>query len=182
MKRFSKRLYDQNDQVTKQFVIRQLPLILGSSLYLCENGDKYGIDLVGFVAVSATKQLEGESDSPTALGEPADFLFIGVEVEHKLDPSWVDEYPYPDLRIPYRKLKFFAARPLVYFVVVNHDFTRLALVRSEDIPLVPVVSDTIYTKKEKFFSIPCELVRFYKVEEEKEELDSGCHQEAGSFT
>lgn len=164
-KRFDQKLLDTHDRITKNFVIKWLPLLLSNeykNLFLCENGDKYGIDLVG---IDDDKRL------------------VGVEVEHKLDGGWVEEFPYDCVRIPERKKKFITGDREIWFVVVNKGFTRLCLIPSGNIPDGYVIVNNRYAKREKFFAVPIGSCRWFWIREEdgqEEKVDSGSNQEQGS--
>lgn len=156
-KRFDKRLLDQHDRITKNFVIKWLPSLLAeeySNLFLCENGDKYGIDLVGV---------------------DDDHRLVGIEVEHKLESTWTEEFPYDCVRIPERKKKFITEGRDIWFVVVNKDFTRLCLIPSYNIPEETVIVNNKYAKREKFFAVPAGNCRWFWINEKEEK--HGCQSQ-----
>ena len=151
-KRFSKKLLDKHDKITKQFVIDNLPFFLEveyPGLVLFENGNKYGVDLVGVTTAEKV---------------------VCVEVEHKLDEGWENEYPYEDIRIPYRKLKFAQSEDETLFVLVNYNFTRMALIPATTLlEIKPTKINTRYVRGEDFFCIPTPLVRFFEIPDGKKE-------------
>lgn len=132
-KQFCPQQYDADDNC-KHDIIRFLEEQTWSRFSLVVNRDKYGIDLVG------------ECNGVTC----------GVEVEVK--HSWTGrDFPYTNVHIAARKVKFIDSRDLVYYVIVNHERTQ-ALIFSpnyEEVDQITLVrKTTVHTASEWFMQVP----------------------------
>jgi hypothetical protein len=154
-KSFSPELYAAHDAEIKQLVIERLPHALmlldplrWDGLVLEENSNLYAVDLIGV----------------THQGEK-----VAVEVEHKLTREWDETFPYKTLDIPGRKAKFARLDGVVWFVLVNHDKTRMAVTISSVLNVIaPTPKTTKYSVNELFFNVPLSEVRFFPLKGWKE--------------
>lgn len=146
-KQFSQSLHDLHDPQIRSLVVERLPYALGlldpdrfSWSTFRENPDKYGVDLLGV----------------TEQGE-----IIHAEVEHKTSERWNTTFPFPTLDIPYRKKKFAESANPTVFVVVNHNYSQMAVtIASVLMMLQPQKKNNVYANGELFYAVPLEYVRF----------------------
>lgn len=140
-KPFDQTLYDADDSA-KHLVIKWLR---SRNFVAFVNPDDYGIDLL-------------------ARYNDMDYAFE-VEVKH----NWRGfEFPYQTIHYSARKRKFVLPDIKTYFVTLNHERTRLLMVRSDDFMAGKLVNkDTIYTTSELFVEIPIDRVIFREILEEE---------------
>ena len=81
-----------------------------------------------------------------------------IEVEHKR--VWGgDDFPYPTVDVPYRKIKNEAD----IFIMFNNDYTVLFITPMDTVKESPTsLKNTKYTKQERFFNIPLNKGKFIK--------------------
>lgn len=103
-KKFDKEMYDVTDQKAKSAGIYHVMHSIQDELYVVENPDRYGIDLL---ILDST----GEA-------------IHGIEVEVKMGWSGAS-FPFTSLHIPKRKQKFAELDMPVNFFVFNREFTHL---------------------------------------------------------
>ena len=139
-KPFCPEQYDADDNC-KHDVIRFLEAQTWARFDLVVNRDKYGIDLVG--------ECNGHQ--------------CGVEVEVK--HAWSGEhFPFDDVHIAARKVKFIECKPIVWYVIVNAERTH-ALVftpsRKSMNEILMVRKETVHTTSEWFMQVPLEEFDWY---------------------
>lgn len=131
-KKFDTTLYAENDPA-KIVAIRYFTSIGKRAVV---NPDEYGIDLI-----------------------VDDKFYCEVEVKH----NWTgDKFPFPNLQIPERKLKFAELDKPSYFMVMNSDRSRAIVVKGEDLlesPLVEVQNKYMDTG-ERFTKVAKDRWRF----------------------
>jgi hypothetical protein len=131
LKQFSEAQYDADDNC-KHDVIRFLEAQTWARFDLVVNRDKYGIDLVG--------ECNGYQ--------------CGVEVEVK--HAWSGEhFPFEDVHIAARKVKFIECKPYVFYVIVNAERTQALIVTPESLDNIMLVKKpTVHTASEWFMQVP----------------------------
>ena len=130
-KTFSPDLYELDDPAKYQ-VQRWLTNQMGFK-EVTPNPDQYGIDLIGI--------------TPKGLA-------FGCEVEVK--HNWIGrEFPYDEVHVSARKIKFLDSAPVVFLTMLNHDRSSLLLIPGKAfVGATLQVKRTIYTKDEWFISVP----------------------------
>ena len=135
MKPFSKELFGRYDLAART-VMR---LWLEDRNYIVkDNPDIYGVDLIAIT-------LEG------------DVTWVEVEVKD----SWVDEFKFKTLHLPFRKLKF-ATKDTV-FVIFRRDLNYAFMFKGDVLADCEIVKKkTKFTKgDDEFFEIPLSRVHLY---------------------
>lgn len=98
-KKFSPSLFKKNDPKTRRVVIQ---FFKKHRIYLEDNPNKFGVDLL-----SIDRTLE-------------------IEVEHR--NVWInDEFPYPDINLPERKLKYFTSNNICY-AIISKNYTHIGII------------------------------------------------------
>ena len=133
LKYFEQDVYDQYDTKAKSAAQK----FWRSIGYGCiENPDLFGVDLL----------VEGKNKS------------FGCEVEVKL--GWHGpEFPFPSLRLPYRKKKFTDSP--CHFFVLNQSMTHAALISRRSVLASPVeiVSNVKVPSGEKFYIVSNQAIQ-----------------------
>lgn len=133
-KKFSKKLYSQNDAQAKTLAIEFFQNRYPGSRVV-ENPNQYGPDL---------ELWEGD-------------LFYGY-IECEVKHSWkTKDFPYNTIQIPSRKAKYFVENlhPIVLFML-NSDHSAAFIIDGEDISASPLVEvpNKYVASGEKFFQVP----------------------------
>jgi hypothetical protein len=130
-KPFCPEQYDADDNC-KHDVIRFLEAQTWARFDLVVNRDQYGIDLVG--------ECNGYQ--------------CGVEVEIK--HSWSGQhFPFKNVHIAARKVKFIECKPYVFYVIVNAERTQALIVTPESLDNIMLVKKpTVHTTTEWFMQVP----------------------------
>lgn len=139
-KPFSKSLHSKNDPKSRSVVIG---FFKKQKIPLSENPDKYGVDLI----------------SPDGT--------LQVEIEHRL--SWdAPEFPFPDINIPERKLKFLGDGKTQY-VILSKNYEYMGVLLSKDMREY-FHPDNLHENKNKFvrngelfFKVPVNKFHWVKV-------------------
>ncbi len=132
-KRFSPQLYEKNDPA-KDLIIKWL---INNGHMAMINPDQYGIDVI--------------------TEENGDIQYYEVEVKH----NWTGSaFPYQEVHIPYRKMKF--AKKNSFFAVFNENRTHFIRIAGYLLSEAKIITKrTIYTQNEQFIEIPisqCEII------------------------
>lgn len=133
VKKFSPELYSLHDKNAKDTVINYFKK---ENIYLIENPDKYGIDL---------------------LDKIGNQINMGIEVEHRT--NWVGTpFPYTTINVPYRKRKYAELSYPTVFCAVNNDYTALFVIDFKDVVVCNLKENkNKYVKTgEMFYSVPIE--------------------------
>lgn len=144
-KPFSKDLHEENDAIAKAFATRLVERFFFDFIYLEENPDQYGIDLIARDHISRK-------------------IMAYLEVEVK--SAWEGQYPFPDIRVPYRKEKFFLNAIIpTYILIFSGDMQRMALIKGSDVGQAKIVQiDNRFVKGERFFSVDPKRALFLRVQ------------------
>ena len=139
-KKFSKKLYSQNDPKSRKIVIEYFKK---QGIILRNNENKYGVDLVSE---------DGKHQ---------------YEVEHRL--IWeTEEFPYDEINVPERKAKFFVDK-CVSYVILSRDYSQLGMINGKELAKhikdenLKESSNKYIREGEYFYKVPKSAFQWKKV-------------------
>lgn len=144
-KRFDKKLHAENDQKARNAATK---FFEGLDYIVSPNANRYDVDLDLFKGNKKTGIIEGK---------------VG-HIECEIKKVWkTKDFPYSDIQVPYRKLKYITNNPLpVYFFMMNEPGNRALIIEGATLAKCPTkeVKNIYCPEGEMFFIVPIESCRF----------------------
>jgi hypothetical protein len=139
-KKFSKKLFDENDPKSRKLVKE---FFAKHGILLEDNNDQFGVDLVS---------LDGT---------------VKIEIERRT--VWKNKiFPFSEINLPERKAKFFTEKNVAY-VIISDDYSRIGFIKGSRIKEY-ITEDNLkenpnkyVAKGELFYKIPKDKFKWLKL-------------------
>lgn len=149
-KKFDSETFEQTDARARQAVLQEIQEM---GLYITENDDKYGPDLVVYSGFRKSSYIEVEMK----------LAWSTSSVEMESDPKL--GFPFDTIQIPERKGKFLRLRHPVEFWLLNGDCTAAIIIPDSvlDKEMLVEVPNRLVSGGELFFSVPIDRCIFRRI-------------------